>query len=142
LRLSAAISRAERLMRIVAVDHKAQRVGRPSIVERGDRHGAAAVALPVDDDRRQPGQRGAGQHVIQTDHMAVVIEIGLGPRDQVDRAQHQPNRTGIDPLEIDRALDQFAQFGGLNNRVAARFIGARPSRARCPPGHQMPQRGR
>ena len=106
--------------RIVAVDHEAQRIGRPRIVQRRDRHRAAAIALAVDRDRRQSRQRGARQHVIGAEHVAVVVEIGLGSGCQVDRAEDEPDRAGIDPLEIDRRLHQLAQLAGPRPRPVAR----------------------
>src|SRR5437588_755067 len=63
--------------RIIAIDDKAQRVGWPSLVEGGDADGAAAIALVVDQRGRNSRQHRARQHMIGTQHMAVVVEIGL-----------------------------------------------------------------
>ena len=102
---------------IVAIDGKAQRISRASLVQGGNGDGAAAIELPVDRDRRQTRQRAACQHVIGAEHMPVIVEERLGSRPDIHRAKYDAEGARIDPFEIDRFADQDAQFSGGNNRL-------------------------
>ena len=58
--------------------------------------------------------------MIGPEHMAVVVEIGLGPGRLIDGAEDNTHCAGIDPVEIDHGLHQLAQLAGRDRRGLAR----------------------
>ena len=79
---------------------------------------APPIVLAVDDRGRQSRQRRAGEHMLGTEHMAVVVEIGFGAGAEIDGAEHEPDSAGIDPVEIDRGVQQLAQLRRARSAAA------------------------
>src|SRR5262245_7945578 len=77
--------------RIITIDREAQRVRGASLVQGGNRDRAAAEHLSTDCNGWQSWKRRAGKHMVQSEHMPVVIEKRLGPRCQVHCPEHQPD---------------------------------------------------
>src|SRR6266446_398294 len=101
--------------RIITIDGKAQRVRGASFIQSGNRDRAAAKYLATDRNGRQSRKWRAGEHMIQSEHVPVIVEERLGSRRQVHCSEHQADDAGVDPIEIDGLADHLAQLGGRDD---------------------------
>jgi hypothetical protein len=60
--------------------------------------------------------------VLGTEHVAIVVETGFGAGAEIDGAEDETNRAGIDPIEVDGRVQQLAQLRRLDRTP----LGCRP----------------
>ncbi|HZZ66991.1 MAG TPA: hypothetical protein VFE18_02355 [Phenylobacterium sp.] len=83
---------------------------------------AVPVPLAIDLDGRQAGRQGAGGHdVRRPDLLVLVVEVGEVAGADVDRAYAEARRPGVDPVEVDQALERGPERGRV---VVAQLLGA------------------
>src|SRR6266478_1446405 len=97
---------------IITIDGKAQRVRGASFIQSGNRDRAAAKYLATDRNGRQSRKWRAGEHMIQSEHVPVIVEERLGSRRQVHCSEHQADDARVDTIEINGLADHLAQLGG------------------------------
>jgi hypothetical protein len=95
--------------RIISVDCETQRVGRSRIVESRHRNRTAGEELMANCHGREAWERRAGQHMIDAEHVPVVVEERFGSGHEVDGSKHHSDATRIDPVEIDDLVYHRAQ---------------------------------
>src|SRR5437868_266136 len=98
--------------RIITIDRKAQRVGGASLIQSANRDCAAAKNLATDRNGRQSRKWRPGEHMVQSEHVPVIVEERLGSGRQVHCSEHQADDARVDPIEINSLADHLAQLAG------------------------------
>src|SRR5207244_7514032 len=101
--------------RIITIYGKAQRVRGASFVKNGNRDRAAAKHLATDRNRRQSRKWRPGEHMVQSEHVPVIVEERLGSCRQVHCSEHQAVHARVDPIEINHLADHLAQLGNWDD---------------------------
>jgi hypothetical protein len=65
--------------------------------------------LTANGDGRQTGERHTSKHVINAEHVAVIVEERLRAGRQIHGSEHHPDPAGIDAVEINYFTYEDAQ---------------------------------
>ncbi len=104
---------------VVPVDCKAQSVGGPRIVKSRNRNRTAGEELTANRNGRQAWERHTSKHMINAEHVAVVVEERFRSCCQVHGSEHHPDPARIDSVKIDHFADHRAQCCGGDDRLLA-----------------------
>src|ERR1700736_4733374 len=106
--------------RIITIDGKAQRVRGASLIESGNRDRAAAKHLATDRKGWQSWKWRPGEHMVQSQHMPVIVEERLGSCRQIHCSEHQADYARVDPAKIDGLADHLAQLVNRDENLLPR----------------------
>src|SRR6516162_11794733 len=76
---------------------------------------AVPVGIPVNTDSRESRRkRSRREHMLERDRHMAAVKIMHSARTHIDRAEGQPRLSGIDPREVDDAVERLVQgFNGI-----------------------------